>query len=245
MKMFIFRYVGAVAALLILIPRSAYAMHIMEGFLPFNWCAFWYICSIPFLIYGVIMVKRVTRDNMKLKLLLGLCGAFVFVMSAMKIPSVMGSCSHPTGVGLGAIVFGPAVMSVLGGIVLLFQALLLAHGGISTFGANVFSMAVVGPIVSYVLYTSLKKVKVPVWLSVFLAAVLGDLATYIVTAFQLALAFPSRSGGITGSFIKFLAVFAVTQVPIAIAEGILTVLVYNYLTANSAEELKILSRGEA
>ncbi|MBF0555980.1 MAG: energy-coupling factor ABC transporter permease [Nitrospirae bacterium] len=243
--MFNYKYFGAVAALLILIPHPAYAMHIMEGFLPFSWCAFWYVCSIPFLIYGVIMVKRATRDNTKLKLLLGLCGAFVFVMSAMKIPSVMGSCSHPTGVGLGAIVFGPAVMSVLGGIVLLFQALLLAHGGISTFGANVFSMAVVGPMVSYIIYLFLKRAKAPVWLSVFLAAALGDLATYVVTAFQLALAFPSESGGVAGSFIKFLAVFAVTQVPIAVAEGILTVLVYNYLTANSAEELKTLASREA
>ncbi|MBF0516427.1 MAG: energy-coupling factor ABC transporter permease, partial [Nitrospirae bacterium] len=108
------RYLAAAALTLFCIPQSAYAMHIMEGFLPFNWCAFWYVCSLPFFIYGGIMVKKLTRDNSKLKLLLGLCGAFVFVMSAMKIPSVMGSCSHPTGVGLGAIVFGPSVMTVLG-----------------------------------------------------------------------------------------------------------------------------------
>ncbi|MBF0456680.1 MAG: energy-coupling factor ABC transporter permease [Nitrospirae bacterium] len=234
-----------VVAALILISRPAYAMHIMEGFLPFNWCAFWYICSLPFLIYGVVVVKRVTRDDTKLKLLLGLCGAFVFVMSAMKVPSVMGSCSHPTGVGLGAIVFGPAVMSVLGGIVLLFQALLLAHGGISTYGANVFSMAVVGPLVSYIIYILLKRAKAPVWLSVFLAASLGDLATYVVTAFQLALAFPSAGGVVTVSFVKFLAVFAVTQIPIAVGEGVITVVVYNYLTANSAEELKSLASREA
>jgi cobalt/nickel transport system permease protein len=31
-------------------------------------------------------------------------------------------------------------MSVLGGLVLLFQALLLAHGGLTTLGANAFSM---------------------------------------------------------------------------------------------------------
>ncbi|MEO5361945.1 MAG: energy-coupling factor ABC transporter permease, partial [Nitrospirota bacterium] len=96
---------AAVTALLILSPKPAYAMHIMEGFLPLSWCAFWYACTVPFLFYGLIMVRKVTRDNAKLKLLLGLCGAFVFVLSAMKIPSVMGSCSHPTGVGLGAIVF--------------------------------------------------------------------------------------------------------------------------------------------
>ena len=77
-----------------------------------------------------------------------MCGAFAFVLSALKIPSITGSCSHPTGVGLGAILFGPMTMAVLGLIVLLFQALLLAHGGLTTLGANTFSMAIAGPIVS-------------------------------------------------------------------------------------------------
>ena len=53
-------------------------------------------------------------------------------VSSLKIPSVTGSCSHPTGTGLGAILFGPSIMSLLGIIVLLFQALLLAHGGLTT-----------------------------------------------------------------------------------------------------------------
>lgn len=53
-----------------------------------------------------------------------------------------------TGTGLGAILFGPASVSVLGVIVLLFQALLLAHGGLTTLGANTFSMAIAGPVVS-------------------------------------------------------------------------------------------------
>ena len=86
-----------------------------------------------------------------------MCGAFAFVLSALKIPSAFGSCSHPTGVGLGAILFGPTATAVLGLIVLLFQALLLAHGGLTTLGANVFSMAIVGPFVSFGLYALLKK----------------------------------------------------------------------------------------
>ena len=78
-------------------------------------------------------------------MLLGLCGAFAFVLSSLKIPSVTGSCSHPTGVGLAAILFGPSVACIMALIVLLFQALLLAHGGLTTLGANVFSMGVAGP----------------------------------------------------------------------------------------------------
>jgi cobalt/nickel transport system permease protein len=47
---------------------------------------------------------------------------------------------------------------------------------------------------------------------IFLAAMLGDLITYLVTSIQLALAFPAASGGIVASFLKFAGIFAVTQV---------------------------------
>ena len=87
-------------------------------------------------------------------------GAFIFVISSLKIPSVSGSCSHMTGTGLGAILFGPTAVSILGLIVLLFQALLLAHGGLTTLGANTFSMAIAGPFVSFGVYSLCKKCNV-------------------------------------------------------------------------------------
>lgn len=223
------------------LPGNAYAMHIMEGFLPIQWCGLWAALSLPFLIAGVVSIKRTMKDRPNLKMLLGLAGAFAFVLSALKLPSVTGSCSHPTGVGLGAIMFGPAVMSVLGCIVLLFQAVLLAHGGLSTLGANTFSMAIVGPFVAYGVYKITKKLGAPFWLSVFLAAALGDLLTYVTTSFQLALAFPAEVGGFMASFVKFNSIFAITQIPLAISEGLLTVVVFNVLTAYNKEELQELS----
>lgn len=230
-----------VFALSLTIPQYAYAMHIMEGFLPMNWAGFWFILIIPFLYMGLRSIQKTIHTNPSLKMLLGLAGAFAFVLSSLKIPSVTGSCSHPTGVGLGAIMFGPMAMVVLGCIVLIFQAVLLAHGGITTLGANTFSMGVVGPIVSYVVYRIAKKLGAPVWLSVFLAAALGDMLTYITTSLQLALAFPAQSGGVIASLIKFMGVFAVTQVPLAISEGILTVVVFNVLMAYNKQELRELS----
>ena len=65
--------------------------------------------------------------------------------------------------------------------------------------------------------------------AVFAAAALGDLFTYVVTAIQLALANPSATGGFTESLIKFLMVFAVTQIPLAIIEGLLTNIIVNIL----------------
>ena len=219
--------------------NPAYAMHIGEGFLPLQWAAFWWVVSLPFFLMGLRSLTRITKQNPELKLLLALAGAFTFVLSALKIPSVTGSCSHPTGTGLGTILFGPLTMTVLGSLVLAFQALLLAHGGITTLGANVFSMAIVGPIVAYVVYHTVMKTGKQK-LAVFLAATLEDLLTYLTTAIQLALAFPAMHGGFIASLIKFVGIFAVTQLPLAISEGLLTVLVWGWLQQYGKQELQTL-----
>lgn len=222
---------------LLFVPKTVFAMHIMEGFLPAKWCISWGAICIPFIVVGFFSIKKKISVNPKVKMLIAMAGAFAFVLSALKIPSVTGSCSHPTGVGLGAILFGPTVMSVLGLIVLIFQALLLAHGGITTLGANTFSMAIVGPLVSYFLYKFLKKMKVSMSIAVFTSAMLGDLMTYITTSIELALAFPDQTGGFMASLMKFMGIFAVTQIPLAISEGILTVIIFNLLNNYNKEEL--------
>ena len=225
-----------------LLTSNVSAMHIMEGFLPPVWSISWSLVALPFFIAGIMAMRKTLQEDPKSKLLLAMVGAFAFILSALKIPSLTGSCSHATGVGLGAILFGPMVMVVIGAIVLLFQALLLAHGGITTLGANVFSMAIVGPIVAYGVYKLLKKTKAPDWLAIFLGAMLGDLLTYVVTAFQLAIAFPAETGGFFTSFIKFLGIFAVTQIPLAISEGLLTVVVVSSLKKYSKQGLISLGR---
>ncbi|NHN31874.1 energy-coupling factor ABC transporter permease [Paenibacillus agricola] len=223
-------------------PQSAYAMHIMEGFLPLGWAVFWWIVFIPFFILGLRSLIKITKETPELKILLGLAGAFTFVLSALKIPSVTGSSSHPTGTGLGTVMFGPLAMSVLGSIVLLFQAVLLAHGGLTTLGANAFSMAVAGPMVGYAIYKWLMKATGKQRLAIFSAAAMADLSTYVVTSIQLAVAFPAESGGFLASFAKFGSVFAITQIPLAISEGLLTVLIWNWLQTYSSEELSVLQR---
>lgn len=236
MKKSNFKWSLIAAFMLMFTPVISNAMHIMEGFLPVNWAVAWWVIFIPFFIIGLKNITKIVKEHPKKKLLLALCGAFVFILSALKIPSVTGSCSHPTGVGLAAILFGPSVTVVLGTIVLLFQALLLAHGGITTLGANAFSMAVIGPLVSFGIW-KLCKDKMDKRIAVFLAAALGDLLTYTVTSIQLGLAFPDPTAGVLASVAKFLGVFFVTQVPIAIAEGLLTVIIYNFITENEESEV--------
>lgn len=216
---------------------NAGAMHIMEGYLPAPYCIAWGAVCLPFLLAGFFSVKKTVSENRRSVTVLAMAGAFVFVLSSLKIPSITCSCSHMTGTGLGAILFGPCAVSILGIIVLIFQAILLAHGGLTTLGANTFSMAIAGPLVTYGLYKLLSKLKVNRLVSIFIASFMGDLFTYCVTSFQLALAYPSEYGGIAASALKFLGVFAPTQLPLAVLEGILTVLIIMALETYAKREI--------
>ncbi|MEI6205288.1 MAG: energy-coupling factor ABC transporter permease [Desulfuromonadales bacterium] len=213
-------------------------MHIMEGFLPVKHAIGWSVVSAPVVACGLYAINKKIKEQPEHRMLLGVAAAFTFVLSALKLPSVTGSCSHPTGTGLGAILFGSAAMAPIGAVVLLFQAILLAHGGLTTLGANIFSMAIVGPLAAAAIFRMAKTAKLPFGISVFLAASLGDLLTYVTTSAQLALAFPDPVGGFAASFAKFAAVFAVTQIPLAISEGLLTVVVFNALARFNPQELK-------
>lgn len=219
---------------------NAFAMHVMEGFLPVKYCIAWGIACVPFLAAGFFSIRKTIEAHRKTLLILAMAGAYAFVLSALKIPSVTGSSSHPTGTGLGAILFGPSAMGIIGIIVLLFQAILLAHGGLTTLGANTFSMAIAGPFVAWGIFRLGEKLRWNRHVSVFLAACIGDLFTYCVTSIQLGLAYPSDPGGVGASVAKFLMVFAVTQIPLAIIEGIVTVVVVMGLETYAKPELKDL-----
>lgn len=215
-------------------------MHIAEGFLPAGHAVGWTIAAAPFVVHGARAVVKEVRENPESTLLLGAAGAFTFVLSAIKLPSVTGSSSHPTGTGVGAILFRPPVMALLGTVVLLFQALLLAHGGLTTLGANAFAMAVVGPWAGYAAYRLTRATGAGLLPAVFAGVALADLATYVTTSVQLALAFPDASTGVLGALGKFLGVFALTQIPLAIGEGLLGVLLFRVLTVNARPELERL-----
>ncbi len=218
-------------------------MHVMEGFLPTPWWQIWFAISIPVIAFGIYKMNKLVSEKREILPLLAVAGAFIFVLSSLKLPSVTGSCSHPTGTGVAAIIFGPAISAVLGTIVLLYQALFLAHGGLTTLGANVFSMGIVGPVVAYLVYKAGMKANLNFFLVVFLAATLGDWATYVVTSVELALAFPDPTGGFVASLGRFATVFAVTQVPLAIMEGAVTALLFKYVINVKSDilvELKVV-----
>lgn len=212
-------------------------MHIMEGFLPWQWCVVWWIIALPCLMLGVWQLKKILKADREALPLLGVTGGFVFILSSLKLPSVTGSCSHPTGTGLSTISFGPWITALICAIVLLFQSMFLAHGGLSVLGANIVSMGVVGPLVGYGVYRLLRDTSVNIYVTVFLVTALADMFTYVTTSLELALAYPAQTGGVVTSFILFMGVFAVTQLPLAIVEGVVLALVFKYIVALKPEIL--------
>lgn len=211
-------------------------MHIMEGFLPPVWAGLWYVVALPFIAYGALKTKKVIEKNPRNKALVAVAGGFIFVLSALKIPSpVTGSCSHPTGTGIAVILFGPSITSFLSAIVLLYQALLLAHGGITTLGANTASMGIAGPFSGWVVFRLLRE-RLDIRLNAFLTAVVADWVTYVVTSIQLALAFPGES--ILNSTLAFMGIFALTQFPVAIVEGVFSALLIGYIARIDSRAVK-------
>ena len=90
-KNLMFRIICVFAVFLSITPTAG-AMHIMEGYLPAGYCIAWGILCIPFLFYGLKSIKEKLNAHRNLITLLAMSGAFIFVISSLKIPSVTGSC---------------------------------------------------------------------------------------------------------------------------------------------------------
>ena len=210
------------AILCLLGATPAHAMHISEGILPFSWALLWYLALVPFLALGVKRLNAVARDDLSLKPLVGLLAAVVFVISCMPIPvPTAGTCSHPCGTGVAAILVGPLISVVISAVALLIQALFLAHGGLSTLGANTFSMGVIGSFAGWFAFRGMRAMGGSLAISAFAAGLLADWGTYSATSLVLA-------SGIRGDapfftlFIKVMLAFIPTQLPLGILEGVIT-----------------------
>ncbi len=207
---------------LLLYPTPVYAMHIAEGILPANWAAVWYAVAFIFVALGIRLIRRRTREVKGLMPLLGLAGAVVFLISVFPIPvPIAGTCSHPCGTPLAAILVGPFISTVLGALALLIQALFLAHGGLSTWGANIVSMGLVGSFVGFGVFVLLRRFNAPIFVAALLAGLLGDWATYATTSFELASALHGN-GSLWSMFGAIAVAFAPTQLPLGILEGLFT-----------------------
>lgn len=221
----------------------AMAMHISEGLLPAGWAALWLVLSLTFLLPGLLAVIGAVSRDKAVAPKLALAGALIFVISILPIPvPVSGTCSHPCGTPLAAVLVGPLMSPVMGSLALLLQALLLAHGGLTTWGANAFSMGVVGSLAGLAVYRLARRCGGGFFLAGFLAGFLGDLLVYLTTAFQLASGVPSGSG-LAKDLGRIILAFLPTQLPLAVLEGLFTGGILATVARNRPEILEPVPQG--
>ena len=125
-------------------------MHIPDGYLSPSTCAALYAGAAPF---WYVALKRVQRTlNSRMVPLLSVCAAFSFVIMMFNIPLPYGTTGHAVGMCVTTVVLGPWASMLAISIALFVQAIFFGDGGISTFGANCVNMAVMGSLVSHLVY---------------------------------------------------------------------------------------------
>jgi cobalt/nickel transport system permease protein len=217
--------------LIVLLPQSLWAMHLPEMLLPAKWAGLWFVFVAPFFFWGLHTIQRKSLENPRYKSMVALMGASVFIISCMPIPvPFVGACAHPCGTGLAALLIGPGPTVVLASIALVLQALFLSHGGLTTLGANLFSIGLIGAYAGYAIFWGARRLHCSVFTAAFLAGLISHLLTYVSISLVLGL-------GLQGSmswetlFVKALTAFLPFMIPIGILEGILTASAYRFICA--------------
>jgi cobalt/nickel transport system permease protein len=139
-----------------------------------------------------ISVKKATRElNERTVPLLGVAAAFVFAAQMLNFPIAGGTSGHFLGAVLVGALLGPYACVVVLTAVLVVQSLLMADGGITALGANVFTMAIVGGVLGYLAFAGLKrllpKTATGYFLSLAIASWLSVVLASIACSFELVL----------------------------------------------------------
>jgi cobalt/nickel transport system permease protein len=217
-------------------------MHISDGILTAKWIMIWYAVAVFFLALGVREIKKYSQENPEYIPKVALMGAAVFVISVWHLPvPVTGSSSHPIGTPLAAILIGgfpTVVVSTIG----LFFHMFLAHGGLTTIGANTVSMGIIGTFMGLITYKALRVMGARRWMAAGFAGLMGDISTYAATSMILALSL--ASGDVLSLWKVFMLGFAPTQLPLAVLEFGFTAGVVHYIAGKRPELLNKPVRGE-
>jgi cobalt/nickel transport system permease protein len=241
-------YALCVSTLLWLAPWPVHAMHLSDGILPAGSCLGWSMLAAAGVALAFVRFDRARLRDPQLSPLIAMLGAAVFAISCMPVPvPVVGTCSHPCGTGLAAILVGPLPTILLTTVALLLQAVFLAHGGLTTLGADIMSMGVAGGLTGYLVFHGLQRTGLGLWPAAFVAGVLSDWATYTTTALELAIGL-SGERSVPELFTSVILAFAPTQLPLGLLEGVLTAGALSFVQRHRPrllERLQVVTTAEA
>ncbi|MEN6341262.1 MAG: cobalt transporter CbiM [Methanospirillum sp.] len=208
-------------------------MHIPDSFLPIPQAAVYWLIALVFIALALRWVRREMSEE-KVPLV-AVLAAGVFALQAFNIPVMMGTSGHLLGAALVAIVLGSpfAAVFVLS-LVLIVQGFLFGDGGLTTMGANIVNMGVIGGFVGYYGYRGLLSLTRNMFASVAGAAWLACFVPALAAALELTVAgtFPLVPG---------LIGMGVYHALIGVVEAVITAVVFG-LIVNARPD--ILERAE-
>jgi cobalt/nickel transport system permease protein len=128
-------------------------MHIPDGYLSPSTCLILYGAAAPAWYVSLQRLKKLFKARMVP--LLSVFSALSFVIMMFNVPLPGGTTGHAVGVGIASIVLGPWGSILAISVAIFIQAMFFGDGGITTFGANSFNMAIVGSLVAFAVYRAL------------------------------------------------------------------------------------------
>lgn len=162
-------------------------MHIPDGYLSPSTCAALYAGATPFWHAAFKRTGRMLGGRMAP--VLSLCAAFSFVIMMFNIPLPGGTTGHAMGVCVTTVVLGPWGSMLAVSSALLIQAVFFGDGGITTFGANCFNMAIAGSLTAWMVYRGISGRSAPSSPRRVVAAALGGYLAINTAALLTAIEF--------------------------------------------------------
>lgn len=212
---------------------SPVAMHIPDGFLSVAVSITLWLLSALVIFFAL---KIVSRDLGEKDIpMMGVLAAAIFAGQMLNFAVTGGTSGHLLGAALATIILGPwpavLVMTSVVGI----QALIFQDGGLLALGANLFTMAVVGPSVSYFVYTIIQKLSAGKKWGVFAGGFLAGSISVFIASLGVALML-----AVSGTSPANIAVPAMAGIHtlIGIGEGLITTGALVFLFAARPDLLK-------
>ena len=193
-------------------------MHIPDGILNPYACIAMYIIAFSFLAWAWWGVKK--SSPRYVIPLIAVISALLLVVQLFEFPVAGGGSTwHFLGGTSVTMVLGPFAGLISLTITLIIQALALGDGGISSFGANVFNMAVIGALSFFIVkaFLSRKFDTKRLALGVFIASFVSNVCTALAVGVEIGL-FPMV--GNLGGIMVTVPSMLVWYVPTGIIEGV-------------------------
>ncbi len=205
-------------------------MHIPDGFLPLPQALVYWAIALVFIGLSLRWVRRdVDEDRIPL---LAVLAAGIFAIQFFQLPVGMGASGHLIGAALVAIALGSPYAAVfIITLVLLVQGFLFNDGGITTMGATILNLGVIGGFVGYYSFRGIRAAVGNLDASVFSSAWLSALVPALAAAVELGIAgtFPLEGG---------LLVMGLYYAVIGLLEGAITVFAIRIIAAARPDILK-------